>query len=60
MKVKINLGGGARMDEDGNVVPGKMIDMVVDGDHVYIVSLSNYCRGARLALALDTDVILLF
>ncbi|KAF8845860.1 DnaJ-domain-containing protein [Paxillus ammoniavirescens] len=35
-KVKVNLGGGARVDGNGDVVPGKMIDMVVDGDHVYI------------------------
>ena len=27
-----------RMDEDGNVVPGKMVDMVVEGQDVYIVS----------------------
>ncbi|KIJ70043.1 hypothetical protein HYDPIDRAFT_178413 [Hydnomerulius pinastri MD-312] len=35
-KVKVNLGGGPRMDGDGNVMSGKMIDMVVDGDQVYI------------------------
>ncbi|KAF9226548.1 DnaJ-domain-containing protein [Gyrodon lividus] len=35
-KVKVNVGGGARRDGDGNIVPGKMIDMVVEGDRVYI------------------------
>lgn len=41
IQVKINLGGGPRADEDGRVVPGKMIDMVVEGSDVYLVSLSN-------------------
>jgi len=36
-KVRVNLGGSARMDEEGNVIPGKMIDMLVDGDDVFIV-----------------------
>lgn len=35
-KVKVNLGGGPRIDEDGRTVPGKVIDMIVDGDAVYI------------------------
>jgi len=35
----VNLGGGIRFDEDGNVIPGKMIDMVVEGENVYIVSV---------------------
>jgi len=35
-KVRVNLGGGTRFDEDGNPVPGKMIDMVVEGENVYI------------------------
>ena len=26
------------MDQEGNIVPGKMIDVVVDGNDVYIVS----------------------
>lgn len=37
--MKVNLGGGIRYDEEGNVVPGKMIDMVVEGENVYIVSV---------------------
>ncbi|KAL4081676.1 DnaJ domain-containing protein [Scleroderma yunnanense] len=36
-KVKVNLGGGPRSDEDGRIVPGKMIDMVVEGNDVYIL-----------------------
>ncbi|KAF8138411.1 DnaJ-domain-containing protein [Boletus edulis] len=43
-KVKMSLGGGPRMDEEGNVVPGKMVDMVVDGNGVYI------CDGAEAHL----------
>lgn len=37
-QVKVNLGGRARVDEDGNVVPGRMVDMVVEGSNVFIVS----------------------
>uniref|UniRef100_A0A0W0FK88 J domain-containing protein n=1 Tax=Moniliophthora roreri TaxID=221103 RepID=A0A0W0FK88_MONRR len=36
-KVKVNLGGPPRIDEDGNYVTGRMIDMVVSGDAVYIL-----------------------
>ncbi|KAF9652178.1 chaperone J-domain-containing protein [Thelephora ganbajun] len=35
-KVRVNLGGGIRFDEEGNAIPGKMIDMVVEGESVYI------------------------
>ena len=35
----MNLGGGSRFDDEGNVIPGKMIDMVVEGGNVYIVSV---------------------
>lgn len=34
----MNLGGSPRLDEDGNAVPGRMVDMVVEGNDVYIVS----------------------
>ena len=34
----MNLGGTPRLDEDGNVIPGRMVDMVVEGNEVYIVS----------------------
>jgi len=43
-KVKVNLGGAPRMNEEGNMVPGKMIDTVVDGNEVYI------CDGPDLHL----------
>jgi len=36
-QVKVNLGGGTRFDEEGNAIPGKMIDMVVEGEDTYIV-----------------------
>ena len=36
-QVKVNLGGAPRFDEDGNIVPGRMVDMVVEGDEVSIV-----------------------
>ena len=38
-QVKVNLGGPPRFDEDGNVVGGKMVDMVVEGNDVYFVSV---------------------
>lgn len=37
----MNLGGGTRYDEDGEPIPGKMIDMVVEGENVYIVSVTG-------------------
>lgn len=37
LQVKVNLGGGPRQGEDGNVVAGKMLDMVVEQDKVFIV-----------------------
>ncbi|KAH7914200.1 DnaJ domain-containing protein [Hygrophoropsis aurantiaca] len=40
-KVKVNLGGGARVDDEGNYVNGRTIDMVVDGDQVYIFDPSG-------------------
>jgi len=36
-KVKVNLGGRARYDQDGNVIPGRMVDMVVEGDDVFVL-----------------------
>ena len=29
------------MDEDGNYIPGRLIDMVVDGNDVFIVSVNG-------------------
>ncbi|KAG2156139.1 DnaJ-domain-containing protein [Suillus clintonianus] len=40
-KVKVNLGGGPRQDENGNVIAGKMLDMVVEQDNVYILDPSG-------------------
>jgi hypothetical protein len=40
-KVKVNLGGGPRQDEDGNVIAGKMLDMVVEQDNVFILDPSG-------------------
>lgn len=42
--MKVNLGGTARYDEDGNMIPGRMVDMVVDGSDVFIVSIRSHCR----------------
>ncbi|KAI1795210.1 DnaJ-domain-containing protein [Ganoderma leucocontextum] len=36
-KVKVNLGGQPRLDEDGNAIPGRTVDMVVEGNQVYIL-----------------------
>ncbi|KAI0732954.1 DnaJ-domain-containing protein [Fomitopsis betulina] len=36
-KVKVNLGGPPRADEDGNAMGGKMADMVVEGNDVYFL-----------------------
>ena len=37
-QVKVNLGGAPRLDGDGNLIPGRMVDMVVEGSDVFIVS----------------------
>lgn len=34
----MNIGGAPRHGEDGNVVGGRWVDMVVDGSDVFIVS----------------------
>lgn len=34
----MNLGGAPRFDADGNMIPGRMVDMVVEGSDVFIVS----------------------
>ena len=36
-QVRVNMGGRAYLDEDGNVVPGRQLDMVVEGNDVFIV-----------------------
>ena len=38
----MNLGGRAYIDDEGNVVPGKFIDMVVEGESVYFVSIEAH------------------
>lgn len=61
----MNLGGVARFDEEGNGIPGKMIDMVVEGENVYIVSLRVRAGNLlfqlifSLAQAEDGELILL-
>jgi len=35
-KVKINLSGGHRFDENGDMVGGRMLEMIVDGNDVFI------------------------
>ncbi|KAI0774251.1 DnaJ-domain-containing protein [Fomes fomentarius] len=51
-KVKVNLGGSPRYDEDGNVIPGRMVDMVVEGSSVYILERD----GSLLPVNSDTAV----
>jgi len=36
-KVKVNLGGPSRTDEDGNVFPSRSVDLVVEGNDVFMV-----------------------
>ncbi|EJD01100.1 DnaJ-domain-containing protein [Fomitiporia mediterranea MF3/22] len=36
-KVRVNLGGRPYLDEEGNVVQGKQLDMVVEGNDVFIL-----------------------
>ncbi|KAI0347267.1 DnaJ-domain-containing protein [Trametopsis cervina] len=36
-KVKVNLGGGGRFDEDGNPLSGRWVDMVVEGNDVFFL-----------------------
>ncbi|EIW61980.1 DnaJ-domain-containing protein [Trametes versicolor FP-101664 SS1] len=51
-KVKVNLGGGARMDDDGNVVAGRWLDLVVEGESVFILEPD----GSLLPVDSDTAV----
>ena len=37
----MNMGGRAYVDEDGNVVNGRWLDMLVEGDGVFIVKFST-------------------
>ena len=55
--MKVNLGGPPRLDDDGNVVGGKMVDMVVEGNAVYFVSasVSGLWPGAEPHRQLDGD-----
>ncbi|KAH8113263.1 DnaJ-domain-containing protein [Phellopilus nigrolimitatus] len=48
-KVRVNLGGRAYVDGDGNVVPGKQIDMVVENNDVFILEPDGSL------LSLDSD-----
>lgn len=48
MQVRVNLGGGPRLDDDGNIVGGKMVDMVVEGNEVYIVSIAQIVELSNL------------
>lgn len=41
LQVKVNLGGRGYIDGDGEFVPGRMLEMVVDGESVHIVSFQN-------------------
>ncbi|KDQ64560.1 hypothetical protein JAAARDRAFT_28204 [Jaapia argillacea MUCL 33604] len=36
-KVRVNLGGPTRVDDEGNVIGGKTVDMVVEGNDVFIL-----------------------
>ncbi|KAH8105868.1 DnaJ-domain-containing protein [Cristinia sonorae] len=36
-KVKVNLGGPSRLDEDGNTLAGRTVDLVVEGNAVFMV-----------------------
>lgn len=38
LQVKVNLGGRSYIDEEGNVISGRQLDMVVEGNDVFIVS----------------------
>ncbi|KAH9943460.1 DnaJ-domain-containing protein [Epithele typhae] len=51
-KVKVNLGGHPRMDQDGNYVPGRMVDMVVEGGDVYMLEKD----GSMLPVDYDSAV----
>jgi DnaJ family protein C protein 1 len=42
-KVKVSL-GGRHIDDEGNIIEGRTIDMVVEGQNVYIVSTVFHLR----------------
>ena len=37
-QVKVSLGGQIRYDEDGNAAGGRSVEMVVEGNEVFMVS----------------------
>ena len=47
----MNLGGSIRYDDEGNVIPGKMIDMIVEGENVYIVSVRIRAGNSLFSLS---------
>jgi hypothetical protein len=42
--VKVNLGGNARLDEDGNMVVGKYIDMLVESNGDVFMVFALVCH----------------
>ena len=57
LQVKVNLGGPPRIDEDGNVIPGRLVDMVVEGSNVYLVSKFSYDGGLRVIVLITCDLL---
>ncbi|KAF5344069.1 hypothetical protein D9758_008865 [Tetrapyrgos nigripes] len=55
-KVKVNLGGQRRLDDDGNIVGAKVIDMVVSGDAVYILDPSGDMHPIDSSTAIPPSV----
>lgn len=55
--MKVNLGGPSRVDEDGNIMSGRWIDMVVEGNDIFIVSDSEllYWECIRCSRRLSTE-----
>ena len=49
----MNLGGPPRMDEDGNLIPGKLVDMVVEGSSVFIVRENFHVASALMLDSAD-------
>ena len=49
-QVKVPLGGSVRYDEDGNLIPGRMVDMVVDGNDVFIVGARSCSASVVIEL----------
>ncbi|TCD69660.1 hypothetical protein EIP91_006677 [Steccherinum ochraceum] len=56
-KVKVNLGGQTRYDADGNVIGSRSVDMVVEGNDVFMVDSDGSLLPVNSSTALEPSVV---